>query len=408
MAYTPLDKVYYQNITNREAYEEEYRRRLGSPSTLVLDFSVHGDPAFVMMTPQIVELVAAIMEASGAVMRIELPGIAIAQFSKKSVIDEIHQTLEIEHVHSTRREITDLLDGRVQNKNQRLRGMVSKYTMLIGEESIPLDTSSAIRALYDELCLPEVLEEDEGNRPDGTLFRKGPVSVRSKHDRPIHEGLFPEAAILTAMEKALRILHDKSMNILIRIAVFHYMFGYIHPFYDGNGRMARFISSYMLAQKLDPYIGVRLSFTIKNNVDHYHRMFKQAGDKKNRGDLTLFVEDFLNIITKAYANLIDALMERRKQLDFYGNMLEQVFPPSKERNVAYVLLQITLFGDSGMRADAVAEYANLSRRTIDSVLKQLGTLGLLSISREGRSNLYALDTAALEQASSPLDASPIK
>ncbi len=36
---------------------------------------------------------------------------------------------------------------------------------------------------------------------------------------------------------------------LVSIAVFHYLFGYVHPFYDGNGRMARYLSSIFCSEK---------------------------------------------------------------------------------------------------------------------------------------------------------------
>ena len=61
-------------------------------------------------------------------------------------------------------------------------------------------------------------------------------------------------------------LNNDDINFLIRIAVFHYAFGYIHPFYDGNGRTSRFISSYLLSQRLEDLVSFRLSYTIKLNI----------------------------------------------------------------------------------------------------------------------------------------------
>ena len=80
------------------------------------------------------------------------------------------------------------------------------------------------------------------------------------------------------MSKALDFLNHSEISTPVRVAVFHYMLGYIHPFYDGNGRMARFISSYTLSQEMDPLIGVRLSYTIKENIAAYYKLFKETND----------------------------------------------------------------------------------------------------------------------------------
>ena len=65
------------------------------------------------------------------------------------------------------------------------------------------------------------------------------------------------------MTKGLNILNNDEYDYMIRIAVFHYIFGYIHPFYDGNGRTSRFISSYLLSKNLLPIVSYKLASTIK-------------------------------------------------------------------------------------------------------------------------------------------------
>ena len=96
----------------------------------------------------------------------------------------------------------------------------------------------------------------------------------------------PESRIIETVEQSLSVLNDNDIDIFIRIAVFHYLFGYIHPFYDGNGRTSRFISSYLLSRELTPLIGFRLSYTIKENISKYYKAFEVCNDPHNKGELT--------------------------------------------------------------------------------------------------------------------------
>lgn len=47
--------------------------------------------------------------------------------------------------------------------------------------------------------------------------------------------------------KALCVLDREDIPLIIRTAILHFYTGYIHPFYDGNGRFDRFVSAYLLA-----------------------------------------------------------------------------------------------------------------------------------------------------------------
>ena len=65
------------------------------------------------------------------------------------------------------------------------------------------------------------------------------------------------------METLLGISNDKDLPFLISTALCYYLFTYIHPFYDGNGRTARFLTSYQLTQVLHYTVALRLPITIK-------------------------------------------------------------------------------------------------------------------------------------------------
>ena len=394
MSYLALERLSY---SNPDHYETVYQNRFSSESTVHLDFYIGEYPAFFLVTPEAVSLVASIYKADKSVsnLRRMLPGVAIQQFTNNALVEEILLTNDIEGVYSTRREIEDVLDSlRQEDRSNRFSGLVQKYHMLQTYDQLPLNTPQDIRAIYNELVLSEVREDAPENIPDGELFRKGEVSVYSKTQKEIHRGLYPESRILSSMENALSFLNNEEIQVMFRIAIFHYLFGYIHPFYDGNGRTSRFISSYLLSQELDPLSGYRLSYTIKESISDYYKAFKLCNSPRNRGDLTPFLLTFLRLIARSMEQLVEALLKRRKRYTYYLRECENTLHidvDGKLFDVYDLLIQARLFSAQGITAEELCSTLRISRNTLASRLKEISPEALLDIHIEGHRKYYSLN-----------------
>ena len=395
----PLSELYYQD---REVWEAEYRRRYDSPYSVRLDFDIRGNPAFFLQTPEIFQRLTAILRLNQEVYFLSesLPGEAMRQFARRSLVDELILTNSIEGVHSTRKELYEVLDqAESQNMGKRFYGLVRKYEMLMKESSVPMDTCQDIREIYDELVLPEVRAENPDHAPDGVWFRKGPVSIYSPTQKEIHRGSFPEAEIIGQMEQALRFLHDPSCDSLYRIGIFHYLLEYIHPFYDGNGRLGRFLCSCLLSRELIPVTAYRISYTIKEQIRDYYRAFSVCNDPHNRGELTAFLEMFLGILHTSLTNLRDALGKGREDLVRLWKTIPDLTRDAddpKLRELYSLLIQAALFSEQGVTAEEAASHLGVSRGTLYRKLEQIPP-ELLEKVRRNRVYYYSLNIRKLEE-----------
>ena len=388
MKYETLSKLYYKDKSD---YESVYKERIADGVKTGIE--INGYPSFYVQDISVYKKILNIQRINDQILSScrALPPAALNQYANKCLIEEIVVTNEIEGVHSTRREIEDVLEELGKNdKRKRFYGLVNKYYLLNQRALIRLETSQDIRDLYDELVAPEIKEQNPDNLPDGKVFRKNSVEVVAPTQESVHVGLTPESAIIETLDKALAYLNNEDEDIIIRTAVFHYLFGYIHPFYDGNGRMSRFISSYMLTKVLHPLIGYTLSFLIKENIRGYYKAFKECNDKHNLGDITPFIIFFVDIVEKACLQLEEDLMQKVAQLNYYGEKIDQICSNDKLRAMYEILLQGTLFTNEGIPTEGLLKIFNISRPTLIKRLSLIKDKGLLEEELVEKTKYYRL------------------
>lgn len=395
MEYELLSKIFYKKPTE---YESIYDARFNSEASIKLPIKIHENVGFIFNTNEITKLLVKIYKTINKInlLRTHLPNIAINSYIIKSLKDEIALTNEIEGVRSTRKEIEDAIDSIKNDKNARFKGLVDKYFKLISNEIIPLNNCEDIWTIYDALVLPEIEKE---NLPDGILFRKEPVQVVSATQKEKHRGIMPESKIIESLDLCLDFLKNDDIDSLIKISAFHYLFGYIHPFYDGNGRTSRFISSYLIKNELDVLLALKLSYTVKNNINKYYKAFDVCNDRKNKGDITFFVVTFLELLSQASDDLYTKIADLNDQLNYYNNIINTLVNEKvlndKQAKCIFILCQNRLFDDTYMNMNTLTELLEKSDTTTRKILKSLESKNLLVKSRNKNQYLYSANLDSL-------------
>lgn len=394
MNYELLSSLYYKG---KEEYEKEYNDRFNSIASKRLNISIEENQCFYILTEEVVNKLYNVMVLNQKLDKLtsEIPRIALQRYIKKCLIGEIVLTNEIEGVVSTRKDINEILEN-VEDKNKRLTGLVNKYLNLCSEENIDIITCNDVRNIYNDLLWEEISEDDKLNLPDGVYFRKEGVDVLSPFKKVIHKGVMPEEKINLMMTQALNILNDRDIIPILRVAMFHYLFGYIHPFYDGNGRTSRFISSYLLSKELNTLTGFGLSYAIKENISQYYKGFKTVNEKKNKGDLTPFIISFLDILSKELESLNNSVVKRINIINRYSKVIEVMEKKDKQKqNIIFVIFQETLFGEAGIDVSSLVEFTETSKYKVTQVLKEYDDM--LIKNKIGRKNYYSFDLDAVDE-----------
>lgn len=396
MKFISLTKYFYQHT--QEEYETEYIRRLEAPFTVHFNIPIHqynrknAYPAFLCYTGEILRLVEKFYKTYEQFLYTvnTVPPVVLYQFTRLSIVEEVKSTNDIEGVRSTKKEIREIIEKKGTHYH-RLQSVVHQYLELLGEEEIKFDTCQDIRNFYDDFTHQEITRENPQNRLDGSLFRKEPVQIEAATGKIIHQGLYPESRIIEALDQALRILHSEEYPLLIRLALFHYFFVYIHPFYDGNGRTDRFITSYFLSRQFHRLLAVRLSIYIKRNQSRYYHMLEEADSERNRGDMTPFVMGFLDILIGSTEDTIGVLSRKNEQMRKYESRIDAFQLQDKLLKEIYItLLQAALFYGEGISMADLMKVTGKNRGTIQKRIDEIPGNHLI-VTKAGKTNYYKLN-----------------
>ena len=240
MEYLSLYKAGFINDINEK---ELYNKRFNAPNTIHFPIEVNEKSSFLYLSSELLSLLEQIQILNTRIIkkRFEASTDLIDAWELyHSLTREIMITNEIEGIASTRKEITELLETKKPKEYKRLYGLVNKYRdiLLKDKEFVPITDSSKLREVYNDILIQDIEKNDPNNIPDGLIFRRDIVNIVSS-TKTIHKGIYPESKVIEAVDSALKILNDNKLPCILRVAIFHYFLGYIHPFYDGNGRISR-------------------------------------------------------------------------------------------------------------------------------------------------------------------------
>lgn len=258
------------------------------------------------ITNQILSYVASISEKIGRITLISNME-KKPHLRKNNRIKSIHSSLRIEANSLTLNQVRDVINGKIVLGEQREIQEVKNAYCAYGK--IAEINPYSIRDLkkYHGI-MTKYLEEQSGD------FRRGEEGVFHGD-----ECIFmapPAQYVPQLMEELFAWMKEVAREIhpLILSSIFHYEFVFIHPFSDGNGRMARLWHTAILYRWKPIFEYIPIESQIEKFQDDYYEAIAKC---HVAGESTLFIEFMLAQVDKILDEITVQVDEDNEQLTEY-------------------------------------------------------------------------------------------
>ncbi len=187
--------------------------------------------------------------------------------------------------------------------------------------------------------------------------------------------------LLANLENFINTETENDFTPLVKMAIQHYQFESIHPFYDGNGRTGRIINvlQLILTELLDIPI-LYLSGYITANKADYYRLLREVNTKNNWEGWILYV--LKGVETTARDTIT--------QINSINNLFEIIVKHTKEKSAKIYskdLIEV-LFENPYCRIENVEAKLACSRKTASTYLNTLVEIGVLENKTVGRDMIF--------------------
>ncbi len=172
------------------------------------------------------------------------------------------------------------------------------------------------------------------------------------------------------MERFLNWLnHENSLDLVIKAMIAHFWFVTIHPFDDGNGRIARAILDMFLAKSDNSKIRF---YSLSNQIFKEHKNYNTIIEKSQKGtqDITLYLEWFLGCFERALMASEQNLEIILDKAHFWNKHKSKSINERQRLTINYLYDNY----DKDMGFLRTSTYAKLTKCSTDTALRDLQDL----------------------------------
>lgn len=307
-------------------------------------------------------------------------------FISRGIIEEAIASSQLEGAHTTRAVARKMIIEKRQPRNKSERMILNNYQTInaIEEEFKSKDLSLSLLFEIHRMLTRETIKTSQQNR------------LRRDEDEIVVEGQIGSEQFVTHVPPKENFLKDqiprlidyandqanqKFTHPIIKAIFLHFWIGYLHPFVDGNGRLARALFYwYLLRKGYWTFMFLPISTVIKRAPVQYALAYVYS--EQDRLDATYFYDFHIRKVVQAisdFKSYLEGKVQENKEVDkIIGKHL--ALNERQKQMIHYFLSD----RNSSTTTTAHATVNNVSRQTAAKDLKELEQAKLVSSRREGQ------------------------
>lgn len=308
----------------------------------------------------------------------------------RGIIEEAIASSQLEGAVTSRKAAKIMIQEGRKPKNESEQMVLNNYLSL-----------KEIEEKYkDEPMTSELFFELHNLTTKNTLDSSGEAPRMRKKGEPIYVkdeatgNIYHEGPDITFVKKELERLVDFANNDLdeqvfihpvIKAIMIHFWVGYLHPFTDGNGRLARILFYwYLLKEGYWAFAYLPISKVIKRSPSQYKMAYVYSEQDDN--DLTYFIDYNIRKIEIALKDFVSYLKEQSENNLQMKRRSEIKF----NLNTRQIQLLQYLHGDNDARTTLTAHMNinQVAKMTAHKDLKDLVKKNFLTTKKQGKYVYY--------------------
>ena len=313
-----------------------------------------------------------------------MPSLAL-KLSQENQMLATHHSTSIEGNPLSPRDVTNIVLGSAVPTTKSEKE-VKNYFSVLNTIFVLVNKGEPITTLLTERLQKELMKGIEEKKTLGR-FRNGSVFVGHKtreeivvkHNPPYHTEVEIRNALVALYDW---LSHSEELHPLIRAGILHHQFAYIHPFFDGNGRLARILSAYYL---LLAHYDVVKYFILDDYYDIDRQLYSDTLHSADTGEKTKWLEYFLEGISYSLQAALARIEKvKSKNLDDVTGD-KRVLVTTREEDVLRIILE-----KKAIKTSDIQSALSVTRQQAHALLSSLVKKNLVRKFGKTKTSYYTL------------------
>ena len=315
-----------------------------------------------------------------------LSGANKQKFLSRGILEEAIASSQLEGAHTTRTAAKLMITNKREPANKDEQMVLNNYKTILKIDEDFKDkkmSEDLIFELHRMLTDKTIEEGDVGRyrRDEDNIVVEGQIG----NERYVTHNPPSEKFVKEQMERLINYANDSNDEVfvhpIIKAIFLHFWIGYLHPFVDGNGRLARALFYwYLLRNNYWTFMYLPISLIIKRAPTQYGMSYIYS--EQDNFDVTYFFDFHIRKIIQSledFDQYVTRKMQENREID---RIISENIKLSDRQK--FLLHHLISEKNANTTATSYSTINNISRQTAAKDIEELVKLGFVTGSRDGK------------------------